>query len=149
MCIAHHLHSCHMLLFILAIITLDKSNLCVIAMICACYLACRSNCTCSETTCCSMHQTLLYWAMRIHKMCHIIIIHASCVIVQVLTWTSFRPLFLTLLYTHTLQALNWQLQLLAVSSAQVYHGIAHALNSGHELFLVHHESKPYTICLYH
>ena len=88
------------------------------------------------------HQTLLYHDMSIQDVPY----NASCVIVQVLTWTSFRLLFLTLLYTHTFQALDWQLQILAVSSVQVYHGITHALNIGHDLFMVHHEEQALLYC---
>ena len=103
---AHHLHSCLFLLIVLAVITLwtlCKSNLYVISIICACYLACRSNCTCIDNTCCSMTwecQTLLYHDISIQDVPYNNI-HASCVIVQDLTWTFFGPLFLTLLYTHT------------------------------------------------
>ena len=143
MCTAHHLHSCLFLLIVLAVVTLwtlGKSYLYIISIICACCLACRSNCTCIDTTCCYMtweHQTSLYCDMSIRDVPY----HASCVIVQVLTWTTFEPLFLILLHTHTFQTLDWKLQILAVSSAQVYHRIAHALNIGHKLFLVHHEEQ--------
>ena len=103
MCTAHHLHSCLFLLIVLAVVTLwtlGKSYLYIISIICACYLACRSNCTCIDTTCCYMtweHQTSLYCDMSIRDAPY----HASCMIVQVLTWTTFEPLFLILLHTHT------------------------------------------------
>ena len=103
MCTAHHLHLCLFLLIVLAVVTLwtlGMSYLYIISIICACCLACRSNCTCIDTTCCYMtweHQTSLYCDMSIRDVPY----HASCVIVQVLTWTTFEPLFPdSLAHTH-------------------------------------------------
>ena len=76
--------------------------------------------------------------------------YASCMIVQVLTWTTFGILFLILLHTHTFQTLDWKLQILAVSSAQVYTTeLLMPWISDTNCFWFIMKSRPYSICLYH